>query len=181
MNRRRGEAGFTLVEVLIASTISVLVMSGATMLLYTFYISNFIANSRLQTSGQIRNFQLAFNDDAVLASSSICPATPCDNLTTLKLEGCRFSRGDPSPSNPSRFTAVYKWWPPTTSSPGTVSRTVGGSTIQVARNVPGFTADVAGDNSVTVTLTVQDSSKRYSQTQTLYFHPRPAKQVPPCA
>src|SRR5206468_4261768 len=68
---RRGQAGFTLVELIVASAIGVILMTGLTSVVYTSYRSWSTASSRVEASGQIRNFQYFAYDDF---SRSLLPA-----------------------------------------------------------------------------------------------------------
>jgi prepilin-type N-terminal cleavage/methylation domain-containing protein len=163
--RDQPQAGYTLVEILLAMGISTLLMAGLGLVIYTLFKANNTSDSRLQASSQIRTFQLAFHDDVAHNAGTIVCANPC---TTLTLSGSRYNQGA---TGPCSLTVTYAYPSP---SPLLISRSVGGKTTQVARNVKAFAATVGADNSVTVTLTVQDPTGSFTETQVLYFDPRPS-------
>jgi hypothetical protein len=159
-----------MVEFILAAGISALLAAAMVQVLFTVYGANHTSDSRLQASAQIRNFQLAFHDDLVLAASLTACANPC---TTLTISGNRLNQ---NATSPCAFSVTYTFTAPSGTNPyvpGKVTRTVSGRSIDVARNVPSLTFYVATDNTVTGNITVQDSSRSYSETQSLLFHPRP--------
>ena len=64
----RSQSGFTLVELLVASAIGVIVMTGLTSVVFTSWKAGSIATGRIEASSQIRNFQYEGYDDFALAN-----------------------------------------------------------------------------------------------------------------
>jgi prepilin-type N-terminal cleavage/methylation domain-containing protein len=169
----RSQAGYTLVEMILALGIGTMLIAGTALLLWTMFTANHTSDVRLQASAQIRNFQLAFHDDVVLNNRPVSitgnctPPGPC----TISLSGSRFNQGA---SGPGAFSVTYSY------SSGTVTRQVSGAgATEVAKNVARFCPGVSAGNVVTVNLTAQDSLGAYSETQTLKFDPRPVSSPTP--
>jgi prepilin-type N-terminal cleavage/methylation domain-containing protein len=177
--RMRLQGGYTLIELMIATAIGLVVMSALTSVVFTTYRANQIATSRVEASGQIRNFEeTAYND---FAFSSL-PATPgsCGSSAQpctqdpIRLQGCAMTNSV-TPSLQSR-TIAYAW------NKGTqlIGRNVNAVSVNpAASNVTGFSWYIDGvppGQSVVVTMTV--TILAYSQSQTLRFHPRVVSQLP---
>ena len=173
--RLRRQAGFTLIELLIATTIGLLVMSALTSVVVLTMISTNSATGRVETSGQIRNFELFAYDDFALShppAPSGCgtAGNPC-TTQPMVLSGLRMANQASGPAAP--FTVTYSWSPATQS----VTRAIGSSSRIAAGNVTAFSwfVDATGANPVVViamTVTVSSYNTSYSQSQTLLFYPR---------
>src|SRR5436309_15246460 len=66
-DRLRRQAGYTLIELMIASAIGLLVMCALTSVVVTTMIGTNAVTGRVETSGQIRNFELFAYDDFALS------------------------------------------------------------------------------------------------------------------
>jgi prepilin-type N-terminal cleavage/methylation domain-containing protein len=169
----RSQSGFTLVELLVASAIGVIVMTGLTSLLLTGWRAGTIATSRVAASGQIRSFQSEAYDDFAL--SALPGKTGCGSppfTCPIVLNGSQASNMATPSINPN-YKVVYSWnqlnkW---------LERTVGNNPPRhAATNVSAFSWYIAGgspNQTVVVTLTVTIAGvPPYSETQTLQFYPR---------
>jgi prepilin-type N-terminal cleavage/methylation domain-containing protein len=169
------QAGYTLVELIVASAIGLMVMTGLTSVVLTTWRANMIATSRIEASSQIRNFEFVAYDDFALSgipNISGCgtvPTPPC----TIELSGWQVSNSiTPVPSD---YQVTYIW-------DGTkVLRQVGvgaDTAKLVATNVTAFSARVDGTAPhqtvvVTVTVTMNPTTDQaYAETQALRFYPR---------
>jgi prepilin-type N-terminal cleavage/methylation domain-containing protein len=174
----RSQEGFTLVELMIASLIGLIVMTGLTTVVLTTTRAATVAQSRVEASNQVRNFQSDAYEDFALSGvptlSSCAPASPPP--CTIVLSGLQASNSVPPSPGPLQIT--YSW------NGTTVDRTVGSNppscapaspppcTI-VASSVTAFSASLRGAapyQTVVVTLTVTVSA--YTETQTMQFYPR---------
>jgi len=171
--RLRGQAGFTLVELLIASALGVLVMTALAQVVLTTYQANQVATSRVDAAGQIRNFQQTAYDDfassALPAAPSGCgtSAQPCTQ-NPIQLQGCALS----SAGAPQKRSVSYAW----SSGSGVVDRKVGATTVSpAASNVTAFAWYLDGQT-VVVSLTVKVHT--ITQSQTMRFYPRIVSQAP---
>jgi prepilin-type N-terminal cleavage/methylation domain-containing protein len=170
--RRRGQAGFTLVELLIASALGMLVLTALTSVVLTTYQANQVATSRVLASGEIRNFQQTAYDDFASSSLPSAPAgcgtssQPCSQ-NPIDLNGCALVSG-----SPQKRSVSYAW----SSGTGVVDRKVGTRTVNpAASNVTAFAWYVDGPT-VVVSLTVK--VRDISQSQTMRFYPRTVSQAP---
>ena len=184
--RRRSQAGFTLIELMVASAIGLIVMTGLTSVVFTTYRANQIATGRVEAAGQIRNFQgTAYND---FAGSSVTnpvgcgtSAQPCTTYP-IQLQGCTL---DPKTTSLKTRTVKYSW----DSTALVVARAVGvGANVlptpvnPAALHVTAFAwyLDGAAPNqSVVVTLTVSIGALPTVQSQSMRFYPRVVAQLPP--
>ncbi len=177
--RMHQQGGFTLIELMIATAIGLVVLTALTSVLFTTYQANQIATSRVEASGQIRNFEETAYDDFALSSLPPTPGScgsagqPCTQ-DSIQLKGCAMTNSA-TPSLQSR-TIAYAWNKGTQS----IDRHVNAAPVNpVASSVTAFSwyiDGVAPSQSVVVTMTVTIST--YSQTQTLRFHPRVVSQLP---
>ena len=156
----RSQDGFTLVEVIIASAITVIVMTGLTSVVLTSMRAFNTASSRVEASNQIRNFELRANDDFAHGGM---PAGSCPCTTApIVLAGQEASNSNTPVPGP--YTVTYTW-----DGSASLDRWVGSSSTRLATNVTAFSWNQAG-RSVVVSMTV--TVKGYSQSQTFRFYPR---------
>jgi prepilin-type N-terminal cleavage/methylation domain-containing protein len=164
----RSQEGFTLVELLVASAIGVIVMTGLTSVVLTSWRAGSIATGRILASSQIRNFEFAAQDDfalSALPTPSGCAATIGSPCTTqvIALQGSRASNAAPPSINP--YSVSYTW-----DGTGLVFRQVGAnSPVEAATNVSAFSWYIDG-SSQTVVVTMSVTVQSYTQTQTFRFH-----------
>lgn len=172
---RRGQAGYTLIELIVASAIGLIVMGALTSIVLTMALGANTATTRVEAGAQIRNFQLTAYDDFTLSrppATSGCgnPANPC-TTQDMVLMGSRMPNqvgGVPAP-----FTARYTWDP----SQHVVTRYVGAASRVVASGVDAYSwyVDSAGEHPVVVvsmTVTVGFYNASYTESQSLLFYPR---------
>jgi prepilin-type N-terminal cleavage/methylation domain-containing protein len=173
---RRSQAGFTLVELLVATAIGTLVMGALTSIILTTALSTNVATSRIDASNQVRSFQLTAYDDVALSaipSPSGCgtEANPC-TTQAIDLQGIRMPNVDTGVAAP--YSVSYIWDPTT----HTVSRQVGGGPDRtVATGVTSFAWYIDGGGAhpvivVSLTVTIATYNASYSESQTLRFYPR---------
>jgi prepilin-type N-terminal cleavage/methylation domain-containing protein len=162
------QGGYTLVEVIIAIAIGSLLMTALTSVVLTSWRAATVASSRVEASGQVRNFEYFAYDDfarsALPAAGSCVPATPC-TTQPLTLNGYQFSGSDEGRTNPVRVS--YSW-----DGSNFVDRMVvtPGAQKHVARNVTAFSWYVDTNATVVVNLTV--TVQAYKESQTFRFYPR---------
>lgn len=179
--RRKGQqAGYTLIELMIATAVGLVVMSALTSVVFTTYQANQVATSRVEAAAQIRDFEETAYDDFALSGLPPTPGgcgssgQPCTR-DPIQLNGCAMTNSA-TPSLESR-TVVYAW----NESTHRVDRNVDSASVNpAASNVTAFSwyiDGVAPKQSVVVTLTV--TSGAIGQTQTLRFYPRVASPLPP--
>ena len=135
-SRRRAQAGFTLIELMIATAIGLVVMTALTSVVFTTYQASKVATSRVEASGEIRNFQQAAYDDFALSSLPTAPggcgtsAQPCSRQP-IQLQGCDGT----NPSAPISRSVAYTW----DSGAQLVNRQVGSTSVNpAASSVTGF-------------------------------------------
>jgi prepilin-type N-terminal cleavage/methylation domain-containing protein len=184
---KNAQAGFTLIELIIATAIGLVVMTGLTSVMFTAYRADRQATSRVEAAGQIRTFQQsAFRDFAL---SSVPPAPPsCGSATTpctqepIQLSGCSITTNDGGATHVwQSHKATYTW----NNSTQVVTRDVGsGVTFPAASHVSAFSWYVDGtspNQSVVVTIAVTVNwaqSSPYTQSQVLRFYPNVVGQTP---
>jgi prepilin-type N-terminal cleavage/methylation domain-containing protein len=182
---RNGQAGFTLVELIIATAIGLVVMTGLTSLVFTAYRADRQATSRVEAAGQIRTFEQSAFKDFSLSSLPQAPATcgtpaaPCTQAP-ITLNGCSITSSDGGVTYVwQSHTVIYTW------NIGTqvVTRDLGsGVTFPAARNVSAFSWYIDPANqSVVVTMAVTvdwAQGSPYTQSQALRFFPQVVGQTP---
>jgi prepilin-type N-terminal cleavage/methylation domain-containing protein len=163
----RSQNGYTLVEVIIASAIGALLLSALTSVVLTSWRATAIASSRVEASGEIRNFEYFAYDDfarsAAPAGGSCVQANPC-STQPLVLSGYQVSNSTPVPAP---YQVSYTW-----DGSNFLDRAVAGTgtTEHAASDVSGFSWYVDTNGTVVVSLTVTIQS--YSESQTFRFDPR---------
>ena len=173
--RHRGQAGFTLVELIIATAIGLLVMGAIVSLIVTSIVGVNTATTRVEASSQIRSFQLIAYDDFALSrppATSGCgtQASPC-TTQSMVLSGSRMT--NQAAGTPSAFSATYTWDPVAQ----TVTRSAAGDNKIAAGDVTAFQwyLDSSGGHPVVVvqmSVTVGFYNTTYTESQTLLFYPR---------
>lgn len=159
--QRRGQGGFTLVEVIISAAIGALLMGALVSVFLTATRATNEATGRVEASGQLRNFEIfAYEDFAgsgISDFNATCSATsPCQSQVTL-------TETHPDQS----YTVSYSW----DQTKKVLDRTVGGNPpLHAATNVDDFEWYVDANQSVVVTLTITVSS--YTESQTFRYYPR---------
>lgn len=159
----KGQDGFTLVEVIIATAIGALLLSALTSVVFTSWHATTIASGRVEASSEVRNFEYFAYDDfarsTLPAAGGCLPASPC-TTRPLSLTGVQVSNTTPVPS---AVSVTYGW-----DGSQFLDRTVNGVTEHMAIDVTGFSWYV-DTNTVVVSLTV--TVQGYSQSQSFRFHP----------
>lgn len=173
--RRRRQAGFTLIELIVASAIALMVMGALTSIVLTMALAANTATSRVQAGAQIRNFQLTAYDDFALSRPPVAAgcgtqASPCTTQDML-LQGDRMPIAPGSPPPP--YAVRYAWDP----NQHLITRFVGASSRVAASNVTSYSwyLDRTGAHPVVVvsmTVTVSFYNTSYSESQTLLFYTR---------
>jgi prepilin-type N-terminal cleavage/methylation domain-containing protein len=159
----RSQDGYTLVEVVIASAIGAILMTGLTSVILTSVRATNTATSRIEASSQIRTFQFFAADDFArsgVPSSDGCTVNdPCRHAIALVGRTPVLDA----------YGVTYAW----DEDKGFLDRSVPGSIRHVATRVTDFSWYVDGQppkQTVVVNLkvTVQD----YSEHQVMRFYPR---------
>jgi prepilin-type N-terminal cleavage/methylation domain-containing protein len=165
----RSQGGYTLVEVVIACALGAVLMTALTSVTLTSFRAGNIATSRIEASGQIRNFEFYAYDDfagSAIPDPSTCAAPP--NPCSIVLSGKRVSNSI-TPA-PAPYSVTYRW----SGTPGTpLDRTFAGNSKHLATTVTAFSWSVDGTGpyrTVVVNLTVKVQD--YSESQTWRFFPR---------
>lgn len=160
----RGQAGYTLVEVIIATAIGALLLSALTSVVYTSWHASTIASGRVEASSEVRNFEYFAYDDfarsSLPAAGGCLPASPC-TTQPLSLSGVQVSNSTPVPSGVS---VIYAW-----DGSQFLDRTLNGVTEHMATDVTAFSWYVDTNATVVASLTV--TVQGYSQSQSFRFHP----------
>jgi prepilin-type N-terminal cleavage/methylation domain-containing protein len=169
--RIRSQAGYTLVELIIALAISGFLMVALTSVVLTAVRAAATASNRVEASGQIRSFQSFAADD--FARSGVpdgggcgTPATPC-TTQPIVLVGTQVSNSTQPAASTVQVT--YTW-----DGSSFVDRQVGGGeAIHAATDVTAFLWYVdssAAHPTVVVSVTVKVGT--YSESQEFRFYPR---------
>jgi prepilin-type N-terminal cleavage/methylation domain-containing protein len=162
----RSQGGYTLVELIIASAIGLMVMTGLTSVVFTSVRAATTATSRVEASNQVRSFELfAYGDFAQSGVPSTC-AAPAPQVC-VRLNG--FQASNSVAPVAGRYQVTYTW-----DGVRFLDRQLGGGEIRhAATNVSAFSWSLDGtapNQTVVVHLTVTVQS--YSESQTLRFYPR---------
>jgi prepilin-type N-terminal cleavage/methylation domain-containing protein len=174
--RHRSQAGFTLIEVVIASAIGLMVMAALTSVVLTTVISDNTAIGRIEASAQVRNFQATAYDDFVLARAPVpsgcgTSANPC-TTQDLILRGFRMPN---VVGGVAALDTVRYAWDPIQQQ---VIRYWGTSSRVAASNVTAYSWYIDQDSGanpslvVSMTVTIPSYNATYSESQTLRFYPR---------
>jgi prepilin-type N-terminal cleavage/methylation domain-containing protein len=167
----RGQSGFTLVELVITSALTLVVMSALTSVILTTMKGASVATGRIEASNQVRNFEFRAADDFARSNMPILGgcgtlASPC-TTTPLVLAGRQVTNA--FPPVPSRYQVTYTW-----DGAAFLDRQVGnGESVHIATNVTAFAWYVDGtppNQTVVVSLTVTVLS--YNESQVFRFYPR---------
>jgi prepilin-type N-terminal cleavage/methylation domain-containing protein len=178
LRQLRSQSGFTLVELLVASAIGVIVMTGLTSVVLTTWRAGQIATGRIEASSQIRNFQFDAYDDFALSSlpaSSGCGAAPW--TCPINLSGTNAALQNGVLVLDHSYHVTYTW----DQTNHTIDRVVGTNPcIALGLTCPHAATNVTAFNwyidtssptpTVVVTLTVTVQS--YAEIQTMRFYPR---------
>lgn len=167
-----GQGGFTLVELLIASALSVIVLTGLTSVVLTSSRAAITATDRVTASSQVRSFEFYAYDDFALSQLPVpagCAATAASPCTTqpIVLQGLQASNSNlPTLSS---YKVTYTW-----DGSSTLDRQAGsGPPRHAATGVTAFGWYISGSaphQTVVVTMSVTVDS--YVETQSLQFYPR---------
>jgi type II secretory pathway pseudopilin PulG len=167
----RSQGGYTLVELLVASALGLFVMTGLTSVVLTTWRAGTIATSRIEASGQIRNFQFEAYDDFALSNPPVpngCTGTAASPCTTpIVLQGVQASNAASPVTSPYQVT--YTW-----DGANLLMRQVSGHpAVEAASGVTAFSWYLDGSGLhqmvvVTISVTIQS----YTETQALRFYPR---------
>ncbi len=168
----RGQGGYTLVELLVASAISVVVLTGLTSVVLTSWRAAVTATDRVAASAQVRSFEFYAYDDFALSRLPVpagCAATAASPCTTqpIVLQGTQASNSN-SPAL-SSYRVTYTW-----DGSSTLDRQAGSAPPEhAATGVTAFAWYISGTaphQTVVVTMSVTVDS--YVETQSLQFYPR---------
>jgi prepilin-type N-terminal cleavage/methylation domain-containing protein len=173
--RRRRQAGFTLIELVIASALGLLVLSALTSVVLTTSIATNTAFGRIQASAQVRSFQFTAYDDFAMAKApapSGCgtPNTPC-TTQEMVLRGLRVPNQVNGVAAP--YVVRYSW----DSTAHVVTRYLDTSSRVAADHVTAYSWYIDSSGSrpsvvVSLTVTIPSYNASYSQSQTFRFSPQ---------
>ena len=155
-SRRRRQAGYTLVELIVATAIGTLVLGALTSIVLTTALTTNVATSRIDASGQIRTFQLTAYDDMTLSNVPAptgcgTQANPCTSQPMV-LQGQRMPNVA-TPTPPAQYIVTYTWDP----AQQIVTRQAGGAGRTVAQDVSVYSWYIDGNGAhpaVVVSMTV---------------------------
>lgn len=166
----RGQSGYTLIEVIITSALTLVVMSALTSVILTSVRAANTAASRVEASSQIRNFEYRAYDD--FAHSGVPTVVSCGSAsvrcstTPIVLSGPQWHSSPPAASD---YQVTYIW-----DGGRFLDRQVAASPpIHLVTNVRAFSWYIDGTppkQTVVVSLTV--AVLDYSESQTFRFYPR---------
>lgn len=165
-----GQAGYTLVELIIALAISVFVATALTSVVFSSAKASNIAIGRIEASSQIRSFEMRAYDD--FASSSLpalgggCGDQASDPCTTTPIVLDLQQASNSASPTISPVQVTYVW-----DGSANLDRQVAGNATHLGTSVTAFSwYEDSSTNSVVVQVTVTVLS--YSETQTFTFYPR---------
>jgi len=170
--RLSGQGGYTLVELLVASSIATVILVALTSVVLTTWRASATATSRVAASSQVRSFEFYAYDD--FAHSTVpapvgCGATAASPCTTqpIVLNGLQAANSSNPSVSPSRVT--YTW-----DGSSMLDRQVGSSPANhAATDVSAFSWYIAGTGpNQTIVVTISVTVPPYTETQTLRFYPR---------
>lgn len=168
VSRTNGQAGYTLVELIIALAIGVLLMTALTSVLFTAFRASNVATSRVEASSEVRSFEYYAYDDFARSSApsggaSCTQANPC-TTQPLTLTGIQVTNANPQPQT---VTVTYTW-----DGSSFLNRSVAGSGVSehAATDVTAFDWYMDANSTVVVNMTVTVGA--YSETETFRFLPR---------
>lgn len=164
----RSQRGYTLIELIITAALGALLLSALTSVVLTTWRAVAVASSRVEASGQIRNFAFFAYDDfagsgAPTPGACGTPANPC-TTQPLALSGLHATGSTSAPTE--MYQVTYSW-----DGSNFLDRQVGGgATRHAATNVTAFSWFV--DTNSTVVVSIKVTIDAYSQYQTFRFYPR---------
>ena len=166
----KSQGGYTLVELIVASAIGLMVMTGLTSVVLTTWRASTIATSRIEASGQIRNFEFfAYDDFAHSDVSSLGACTKQVPCTTqpIVLTGTQVNNsGQPVPG----YMVSYTW-----DGSNFFDRQIAGAgaAVHAATGVSSLSWYLDGSTpNQTVVVTISITVQAYTETQTMRFYPR---------
>lgn len=176
---RRSQAGFTLVEMMIASAMGAIVMGALSSVVWLATSSNASVDPRLQASGQVRNLQTALNADltsarpAPLADSGCTQSVPCTTFPIQVRGPIVPARTGLAQPDPVAHYVTYCYIPAGSvveRFAGTLTACPGaaGSGQAVARRLSSFSWYYTGTS---VVVSVSATVGSYSTGQVLLFNP----------
>jgi prepilin-type N-terminal cleavage/methylation domain-containing protein len=156
---RRGQAGYTLVEVVVTTAIAAIVMGGLTSVVWTSWVASTTASGHIEASNQIRDFEnFAYDDFARSAVPTDCTVPP---RVCVQLNGFG-SSGAP-------IQVTYTW-----DGAANLDRQANGNAPRhVATNVTAFSWSLDGSapyQTCVVQITIAVGS--FSESQVFRFYPR---------
>lgn len=177
MRGRQSQAGYTLVEVLVATAIGAIVIGAVTSIVVTTAMATNVTTSHVDATTQIRDFQLNAYDDFTrsampVASGCVSFVTRCS--TPMTLIGSRMPNQVGGAAAP--YTVTYTWDP---IQQLVVRQVSGGASRTVASGVTSYSWYVDSSAAhptvvVNLTVTVNTYNASYSETQAFRFYPRVA-------
>lgn len=164
-----GQAGFTLVELIIALALSVVVATALVQIVLTSARASNTAIGRIEASSQIRSFESRAYDD--FARSSMPPVGACGtdssnqcHTAPIVLHGYQASNAA-SPSI-SSVQVTYVW-----DGSAFLDRQTGSASTHLGTSVTGFSwYEDSATNTVVIEITITVLS--YSESQAFQFYPR---------
>jgi prepilin-type N-terminal cleavage/methylation domain-containing protein len=159
------QGGYTLVELIVASAIGVLVMTGLTSVVLSSSRAGAVATSRIEASAQLRSFESFAHDDfarSAAPNAGSC-TQPAPSSSAIVLTGTQVVSTGPE----TGYTVSYTW-----DGSNFLDRQVAdtGASLHAATNVTRFSWYVDCNAAYVVSLTVQ--VQQYRLSQTFLFYPQ---------